>query len=86
MWILRYLTAQSAMSVLQVSGTSLLLATFSRHRCAQEAACAMKERRHTREEAVGALHLVGVVLVPCAQGQRTQGRSVGKLQVGKVPV
>lgn len=35
---------------------------------------------------MGALHLMGVVLVPGAQGQRAQRRCVGKLQVGKVPV
>ena len=35
---------------------------------------------------MGALHLVGVVLVPGAQRQRAQRRRVGKLQVGKVPV
>ena len=35
---------------------------------------------------MGALHLVGVVLVPRAQRQRAQRGCVGKLQVGKVPV
>ena len=35
---------------------------------------------------MGALHLMGVVLVPGAQGQRAQRRGIGKLQVGKVPV
>ena len=40
----------------------------------------------TWQEAVGALHLMGVVLIPGAQRQLAQRRSVGKLQVGKVPV
>ena len=48
--------------------------------------CARSSLTLTREEAVGALHLVGVILVPGAQGQRAQRRSIGKLQVGKVPV
>ena len=43
-------------------------------------------KKGTWEEAVGALHLVGVVLVPRAQRQRAQRRRVRKLQVGKVPV
>ena len=40
----------------------------------------------TWEEAVGALHLVRVVLVPRAQRQRAQRGRVRKLQVGEVPV
>ena len=41
---------------------------------------------HTWQERVRSGQLVGVVLVPAADGQLADGGGVGKLQVGGVPV
>ena len=41
---------------------------------------------HTWQEGVCPGQLVGVVLVPAADGQLADGGGIGKLQVGRVPV
>ncbi len=40
----------------------------------------------TWEEGMSPLHLMGVILIPCAERQHLQWRCIGKFQIGKVPV
>ena len=38
------------------------------------------------QEAMAALYLIRIILIPAPHGQRAQHSSIGKLQVGHVPV